>query len=77
MATHSSILAGTIPWTGEPGKLQVKGSQRVTTEYSNFTSIFKKHMHTIIYKIENQQGPTVKHKKLYSILCNNLYEKTI
>ena len=29
MATHSSILAWEIPWTGEPGGLQSTGSQRV------------------------------------------------
>ena len=29
MATHSSILARKIPWTGEPDRLQSKGSQRV------------------------------------------------
>ena len=29
MATHSSILAWRIPWTGEPGRLQSMGSQRV------------------------------------------------
>ena len=29
MATHSSILAWRIPWTGEPGRLQSVGSQRV------------------------------------------------
>ena len=29
MATHSSILARRIPWTGEPGRLQSMGSQRV------------------------------------------------
>ena len=28
MATHSSILAWRIPWTGEPGRLQSMGSQR-------------------------------------------------
>ena len=27
MATHSSILAWRIPWTGEPGGLQCIGSQ--------------------------------------------------
>ena len=31
MATHSSILAWDIPWTGEPTGLQAMGSQRVTT----------------------------------------------
>ena len=29
MATHSSILAWRVPWTGEPGRLQSTGSQRV------------------------------------------------
>ena len=28
MATHSSILAGRIPWTEEPGRLQSMGSRR-------------------------------------------------
>ena len=30
MATHSSILAWRIPWTGEPGGLQSTGPQRVS-----------------------------------------------
>ena len=35
-ATHSSILAWEIPWTGEPGGLQSRGSHRVdTTEQPN------------------------------------------
>ena len=29
MATHSSVLAWRIPWTGEPSGLQSMGSQRV------------------------------------------------
>ena len=29
MASHSNILAWTIPWTEEPGKLQSIGSQRI------------------------------------------------
>ena len=29
MATHTSILAGEIPWIEEPGRLQSMGSQRV------------------------------------------------
>ena len=29
MTTHSSILAWSIPWTEEPGRLQSMGSQRV------------------------------------------------
>ena len=29
MSTHSSILAGKIPWTQEPGGLQSMGSQEL------------------------------------------------
>jgi len=29
MATHSSVLAWRIPWTEEPGGLELLGSQRV------------------------------------------------
>ena len=29
MAAHSSILAGIIPWTEEPGRLQSMGSQKL------------------------------------------------
>ena len=40
MATHSSILAWRIPWTGEPAGLQPMGSQRVghdlATEQQSF-----------------------------------------
>ena len=28
LATYSSILAWEIPWTEEPGRLQIMGSQR-------------------------------------------------
>ena len=39
MATHSSILAWTIPWTEEPGGLQSMGSQS-WTQLSDFTFFF-------------------------------------
>ena len=32
------------------------------------------HTHTTIYKTDNQQGPTVQHRELDSIFCDNLYE---
>ena len=35
MATHSSILAGEIPWTEEPGGLQSMGSQKSQTGLSD------------------------------------------
>ena len=35
------------------------------------------HVHTAIFKIDNQQGPAVQHRELCSILCNNLNGKRI
>ena len=35
MATHSSILAWRIPWTGEPDGLQSMGLQSVGHDWSN------------------------------------------
>ena len=32
-------------------------------------------LYTTIYKIDNQQGPTVWYRELYSILCNNYMGK--
>ena len=45
MATHSSILAWDIPWTGEPGWLQSMGSQKSWTVLSKHKALiitFKK-----------------------------------
>ena len=39
MASHSSILAGIIPWTEEPGGLQSMGSLRVEHDFT-FTFTF-------------------------------------
>ena len=36
------------------------------------TTIYK-----TIYKIDNQKGPTVKHREPYSVSCKNLYCKRI
>ena len=35
MATHSSILAWEIPWTGEPGRLESPGLQESDTRLSD------------------------------------------
>ena len=35
VATHSSILAWTIPWTEEPGRLQSVGLQKSQTRLSD------------------------------------------
>ena len=34
-------------------------------------------MHTILFKIDNQQGPIVKHRELFSIVYNSLDGKII
>ena len=44
MATHSSILAWKIPWTGEPGRLQSIGSLS-QTRLSDFILTF--HFHAL------------------------------
>ena len=40
MATHSSILAKTIPWTEEPGGLQSTGLERVGHDLATNTHFF-------------------------------------
>ena len=40
MATHSSILAWEIPWTEEPGGLQLMGLQRVKRDWVTNTLTF-------------------------------------
>ena len=35
------------------------------------------HVHAAIYKMDKQQGPTVEHRELCSVLCNNLNGKRI
>ena len=39
MATHSNILPWRIPWTEEPGKLQLMGLQRVRHDWATNTML--------------------------------------
>ena len=39
MATHSRTLAWKVPWMGEPGRLQSKGSQRVRQDWATSLSL--------------------------------------
>jgi len=39
MATHSSVLAWTIPGTGEPGGLLSLGSHRVRHDWSDLAAV--------------------------------------
>ena len=45
MAPHSSTLAWKIPWTEEPGRLQVHGAAKSRTRLSDFTFTF--HFHAL------------------------------
>ena len=45
MATHSSIVAWTIPWTEEADRLQSMGLQKV--EHNLVTNTFSFHFHTL------------------------------
>ena len=54
MATHSSNLAWTIPWTEEPGRLQSMGSRTVGHLPSDFTFTF--HFHALEKEIATRSS---------------------
>ena len=39
--------------------------------------VWDEHVHTAMFKIDNQQGPTIQQRELCSTFCNNLNGKTI
>ena len=49
MATHASTLAWKIPWTEEPGGLQVHGVAKSWTRLSDFTSLYRLSMNRIVH----------------------------
>ena len=80
MATHSRILAWTIPWTEEPGGLQSMKSQRIghdwVTNFKNFTG------KSYIYDQDCYFGSSylIWFSSLYPIIpvkCNGLKNQTI
>ena len=62
MATYSSILAWRVPWTEEPGWLQLIGSQRVRHDWSDLV-----HTHS-----QRQVTETDSHDKFH-ILINSFH----
>ena len=52
-------------------------TQRVQSVAKSSELNWTEHIHTAIYKIDYQQGPTVQHKELYSIFWDNLNGKRI
>ena len=61
MATHSSISAGTVPRTEEPGGLQSMGSQRVGHNSATNTQT---HRHTHTHTLEESDSPGQTYKFL-------------
>ena len=53
MARHSSILAGIIPWTEEPGRLQSMGSQRFRHDWVTK----KQHSDIKFWKMSSDRRP--------------------
>ena len=47
---------------------QTYGYQRGNVRGRNKSGAWYEHVYTTIYEIDNQQGPTVWHRELYSIL---------
>ena len=39
--------------------------------------IWDEHVHIAIFKMDNQQGPTVQHRELCSMLCGSLHERGV
>ena len=66
MAAHSSILAWRIPWTEEPGSLQVTGSQGVRHNWA--TNMFTFHSLSLFFIVNH-----IRLKELFLILtlCNS------
>ena len=62
MATHSSILAWKIPWTEEPGGLQVQGVAKSRTRLSDFTFTFRLKCRQV-WKLKTPRGPN--HEKAH------------
>ena len=81
MATHSSILVWTIPWTEEPSKLQLMGSQKSWIRLGNQKAtragrklLFQNYIPKCHYQIMTicfQYLPLV---KLYHKLVNSLFK---
>ena len=54
---------------------QTYGYQRGKGVRRDKSGVWDQQTQTTTYKIDKQQGPTVQHRELYSIFCNNLNGK--
>ena len=71
LSTNAQNRAGQQPqtWRTNAGALGKAGRDRL--------GVWDWHEHTIIFKIDDQLGPTVQHKEFCSVFCNNLNGKRI
>ena len=77
MATHSSILAWRIPWTGEPGWLQPVGSQSVRHNWVTLTYTHT-HTHTQFQKLKLYQEVLLPHSShSYTPSINNYFDLSL
>ena len=56
-------IDGSPPGSTVPGILQARTLEWVASSFSN--------VHTITFKMDNQQGPTVQHRELCLLLCHS------
>ena len=70
MATHSNILAWRIPWTEEPGGLQVMGLQRV----EHMTEATK-HAHT--HTVGPRKGQPVARKIFWHTVSGPVFSLSV
>ena len=69
MATHSSILAGKIPLTEQPGSLQSIGSQRVGHNWSNWACVRYMNSSLQPYYLECTQSHQIDEFQIFSPIC--------
>ena len=69
-ATSWTPMDCSLPASSVHGIFQARVLQWVAIAFSNIYTL-------LIHKIDNQQGPTVQHRKLNSIFYNNLHGKRI
>ena len=73
MATHSSVLAWTIPGTGEPGGLPSMGSHRVGHDWSDLAAAAAAYIHFNLISLKSYYVLRFEYSDFKILLKNNLY----
>ena len=72
MATHSSILAWRIPWTEEPGRIQLIGSQRVGHDWVTFSS-----SHVWMWELDYKENWAPKNWCFWTVMLEKTLESPL